>query len=233
MAAPDLRVTEQGPQSAWQRWFPWNPRTAPTLVVLVLANIVPLVLSWLESWQVGEIIMVFWLENVVIGLFNILRMALCRSRGANLGKLFIIPFFTVHYGMFTLVHGVFVYSLFFTGMNEVQSAEGNPFPGFGLDLIWFVIDQLHLGWALLALVLSHGFSLLWHYLLAGEYRRTPLGKLMVQPYGRVIVLHVTILFGGLVTQALGQPLLALIMLVVLKILVDAAAHMREHRLRPE
>lgn len=43
---------------------------------------------------------------------------------------------------------------------------------------------------------------------------------MAAPYGRIIFLHITILFGGMLVQFLGNPIWALIMLIVLKIGYD-------------
>ena len=51
----------------------------------------------------------------------------------------------------------------------------------------------------------------------------------MQPYQRVILLHVTVLAGGFVVMLLGQPLLALVLLVLLKTAVDLRAHIQEHR----
>ena len=57
----------------------------------------------------------FWFENVVIGGLNVMRMLVSgvRMGGAGVfGALFTGAFFTVHYGLFTLVHGMFVVMLF-------------------------------------------------------------------------------------------------------------------------
>lgn len=43
-----------------------------------------------------------------------------------------------------------------------------------------------------------------------------------------MVLHSVILGGGAAVMALGEPLVALVMLVVLKTAVDVVAHRREH-----
>jgi len=53
-----------------------------------------------------------------------------------------------------------------------------------------------LGWGLVSLVLSHGFSFYWNYLKSGEYQRASLNALMAQPYGRVLVLHMACYSGG-------------------------------------
>ena len=80
---------------------------------------------------------------------------------------------------------------------------------------------------LLALALSRAFSFAWNYLGRGEFRQVKLRTLMVQPYGRVIILHVTILGGGSLMQALHSPTAGLLILILLKIGLDLAAHLRE------
>src|SRR5512138_1069070 len=85
-----------------------------SVVVLLLANLFPLYGVLFLGWQAFPILFLYWLENVYIGIFNVVKMLLCESSDARTGftKLAIIPFFCVHYGIFTLVHGVFVITLF-------------------------------------------------------------------------------------------------------------------------
>jgi len=52
---------------------------------------------------------------------------------------------------------------------------------------------------------------------------------MGKPCGRVVVLHLTILFGGFGVQAPGSPVWALVLRVGLKTGIDLATHLREHR----
>ena len=51
---------------------------------------------------------------------------------------------------------------------------------------------------------------------------------MMPPYGRIILMHVTIIFGGWLVLALGAPVMALVLLIVLKIISDVRAHDKEH-----
>jgi hypothetical protein len=52
---------------------------------------------------------------------------------------------------------------------------------------------------------------------------------MMQPYARVVVLHVTILFGGFAFMALHAPAAALVVLVALKTALDLRTHLAERR----
>jgi hypothetical protein len=164
--------------------------------------------------------LLFWAENLIIGGYNLLKILTCRTGGpaTALSKLFLLPFFTVHYGMFTLVHGIFVVALFGGGTNHA---------GPGPDMIFAALREQHLIVPVLALVVSHGVSFATNYLRGGENRTVTLPQLMFQPYGRVVILHVTILGGGFLMQALKSPTLGLALLVAVKSLVDLVAHLRE------
>jgi hypothetical protein len=197
-------------------------------LVLVAANLVPLYGLLALGWEAFPLLLLFWLENVVIGMLNVARMLCADPRDPALwaAKLLMVPFFCVHYGIFTAVHGVFVFALF--GGRAFGEIRGL----WTLDAAARAVHELDLGVAVLALAASHLFSFFWNYLGHGEYRRASLAALMGQPYGRVVVLHLAILGGGFAAAALGSPLWALLLLVALKVGFDLRAHLREHRSAP-
>src|SRR6266550_4646426 len=92
-----------------------------------------------------------------------------------------------------------------------------------------ILGVLFLGWTVFPLVLIHWLSFYWNYIKNGEYQRASLNALMAQPYGRVMVLHLTVLFGGWVVMLLGSPLFALVLLVALKTAADWRGHQAERR----
>ena len=193
----------------------------PSAWVLITANAVPLLGVLLFHWSVFAIVLLYWCENVVVGAVNVLKILFAepQSLGANASKLFLIPFFIVHYGMFTMVHGIFVLALF------------GPRTGAGpsVEAFTLAIRQAGIGVGVLAIGLSHVSSFLLNYLGRGEFRRMSPQQLMMQPYARVVVLHLTILAGGFATAALGAPVAALLVLIVLKTAIDLVAHLSERR----
>jgi hypothetical protein len=200
------------------------------LAALVAANVLPLVGVVALGWGVYDVMLIYWLENGVVGAFTLLRMATAGRNPASV--LFMGPFFTVHYGMFWLVHGVFVVTLFgpagpFGGAPDGPAAAGPALP-FALPIAGEIPLVAGAGWAVAALVLSHGVSFVQNWLLGGERDGVDPGALMQRPYGRVVVLHLTLIAGGFFVMALGAPLLALALMVALKIGVDVAAHLRSH-----
>ncbi len=195
----------------------------PTVVILILSNLVPLYGVLFLGWEVFPILLLFWTENVVIGVFNILKMIMCSpaSPGQWTAKIFIVPFFSVHYGIFTLAHGLLIYTLF--GGMVIKVSESPDLP-----LILQITGGYGFVLGFLSLFLSHGISFAINYIHKGEYKQANLNSLMWQPYGRVVILHLTIIFGGMLVSALGSPTGGLILLVVLKMAIDALAHLKLH-----
>lgn len=195
----------------------------PSLIVLLVANAIPIVGVLFLGWTVFPLVLLYWLENVVVGAFNVAKMLTAQPGQPALwvGKVFIVPFFIVHFGMFTFIHGVLLVAL-------LGPKATHPFDL--LDTIIPAIRDNKLEWAVLSLVVSHGMSFFWNYIKNGEYQRATLNTLMGQPYVRVMVLHFTVLFGGWIVMTLGSPLPALVLLIVLKTAVDLRGHKAE-RLR--
>jgi len=207
-------------------------------LALVAANLLPLVgVLWL-GWNAGMIMLLYWAENVVIGAYNVLKMALVRVEPplANLQKLFLVPFFCLHYGGFCAGHGLFL--LFFLklgGPGAILQGLGAPGPLVFVDMLCHVVAAVWrshppgMAWCVLALVISHGISFMSNFLLGKEYASLSLEQLMGQPYGRVVLLHVTLIFGAVPVMLLGSPAGLVVTLVAFKIAMDLYFHRRSHR----
>ena len=212
-----------------ERILSWYRLTSSVgaVVALIVANLVPLIGVLFFGWSVWNILIVYWLENGIVGAFNVLKMATATGdatpEGMTMssrpvlgnGKAALIPFFVIHYGMFWVVHGIFVFTLPFLFTEEPASASGvNP------GAILF---------AGIALAISHGVSFWWNYLHGGEYRRVSAAQLMFAPYGRLLALHMTIILGAVAIGTTGAQSAAVAILVAVKIAIDLGLHLAEHR----
>jgi Family of unknown function (DUF6498) len=213
------------------------------VVALIVANLIPLVGVLWFGWDVWGILIIYWLENGIVGLFNILKMR--RAEGPEDGspiatletrrrlnglringrpasgsdKAALIPFFVMHYGIFWVVHGVFVLTL---PLFEVMGADGEP--DFGTTL-----NPLAIVFVVVCLFISHGVSYVLNYIGRGEYLRTTAAAQMFAPYGRLVVLHITIIIGAIAIGVTGASAAAIVVLVLLKIALDLGLHLAEHR----
>lgn len=206
------------------------------VVSLVIANLIPLAGVALWGWDLWTILALYWVENGIIGIFNVAKILLAEGDaglpvGGASGSVQLLPgvqpllgcgrfamagFFLVHYGGFWLGHGVFVLYVL-----PAFGGTGVPFDGIAANMNLVLYGAI-------GLAISHGISFWFNYIGRGEYRRVSSARLMAAPYARVVVLHLTIIIGAFVSVFLGSPVGALIVLVLLKTGLDLVLHRREH-----
>lgn len=200
--------TAPGPELTPVRWHSLSS------LALIAANMIPLLGVLFFAWDVGEIMLLFWAESAVIGFYNLLKMI-------KIGKwaaLFYGPFFVGHYGGFMAGHLLFIYGFF-----------GNSFgENTDIDQQQLFADFIALSPALLAFFVSHGISYLNNFLGRHEYLNKDISAQMGQPYKRIIIMHVTIIFGGFLAMTMESALPALLLLIILKVAADLRGHLREH-----
>jgi len=210
------------------------------LIALLAANTIPLWGVAFLNWDAFVIVALYWSENLIIGFYNILKIAFARPTNApdivtHLSKLFLIPFFIIHYGGFTAIHGLLVLLIFKRGEGQLITGNAWPCVFIFVQMLLGVIKQMlsvipsAARPAIIALFASHGISFVYNYLLKGEFASVKPNQLMSAPYSRVVVMHISILAGGFLLVAIGSPVALLLMLVVLKTIVDIKFHLREHK----
>lgn len=92
-----------------------------------LAFVVGLAIAALSGWKTGDLIWSLWLSSLVVGYAMIVWAIFSRAWGRTgemLGGLFLLAFFTVHFGMFHFVHSMFVNQFF--PLNGGGGAHGAP-----------------------------------------------------------------------------------------------------------
>jgi hypothetical protein len=209
------------------------------VIALLAANMIPLFGVLFLGWDAFYVVLLYWAENLVIGFYNVLKIAFAAVPHplVHLGKLFLIPFFIVHYGGFTAVHGFFVLAIFHKENGPGPLIEGRAWPCFFVfvQLLFNVAKHMYsvippqVRLSVLALFASHGVSFVYNYFIKGEYASARPGKLIASPYGRVVVMHIAILAGGFFVMTIGSPAALLAVLVALKTVLDVSLHNRSHR----
>ena len=208
-----------------------------SVIALLAANTIPFWGVLFLGWDAFFVVLLYWSENLIIGFYNVLKIVFAAAPHpiAHLGKLFFIPFFTIHYGGFTAVHGLFVLAIFNKADENFMGGMNWPFCLVFLELLVNVVRHMYsvipsqMKLAILALFISHGVSFVYNYLLKREFVSANSGKLMGSPYARILVMHFAILGGGFFAMALGSPAGLLLILVVLKTFLDVNLHLRGHK----
>ncbi len=178
----------------------------------VAFNLVPVAGVAFWGWDAFALILLYWFENVIVGVRTALTMLAAGIMGAEpvkfVAALALTAFFCVHYGMFCLVHGVFVVTMF--GGGALSGAAG-PIEALAAGAQGILIGAA-------SIVLWQGVLLIMRI----ARRDLPaINTLMGEPYPRMIVLHLTIIGGGFLILQFGGPAAGLILLALLKTGLDA------------
>lgn len=227
------------PETARRDKPPWVPLSDAQTAAggLVAANLVPLVGVVAFGWGLHSLLVAYWLESGAIGAASVAKIRRAegvddptaipdwefngKSASSFVGKSngAIARFFVGHYGLFWAVHGLFVVVFYPSEFPTLQPAEVSAV------LV-----------AAIGLTVYHAISYRVNYIDGGEYERNGPVTLMVEPYSRVFVLHVTIVIGAIPISWFGAPAGAVAVMVLVKTIFDYRAHKREHeraRSRPK
>lgn len=204
-----------------------SPSRPSAIITLILANLVPLAGVLFLNWSAFSIVLLYWLESLIIGFWNVLKMAKAQGRSkdgqrphiiVNKEKVYanarplIIVFFLIHYGIFMMGHGFFI--VIFMSILDQSS-----------------IDPLGILAGFVSLFVSHGISFLGNYIGNKEYERVSINQQMMKPYGRVFIMQFVIVFGSFLAITTQSPQIFVAFLVVLKIIADLGGHFWEHHTR--
>ncbi len=183
---------------------------------LLLANAIPLLGVLFFNWSVGDVMLVYWAESAVVGIYNIAKMWIIGRWAA----LFVGIFFIAHYGAFMVGHLFFIYAFM---IRDPESTGGIPMTEVTADLVALLP-------ALIALFVSHGISFYQNFLGHREYEGKNMNRQMGEPYKRIVLMHITIIFGAFLVMAFDNAVPVLILMIALKIGADFRAHLSEHKL---
>ena len=170
-------------------------------IFLIAANLLPVIGVWFWSWNPKEVFIVYCLETIIVGVFNLVKMGIATAYRktdiwyngkyqARVSGIFFMLFFLAHYGLFVAIQ----MGLFFavSGMADQYN--------IGFFNFFFKWPQLISGNAYVmigAFVFSYGYKTISEFLVTGQYKTVPLGILMFQPYMRIFVQQVTVILGSM------------------------------------
>ncbi len=187
--------------------------TSVTSVALILANLFPIAGVLLFDWTVGHVLLLYWAESGIVGIYNIAKMwVIDKARTLLRG-----PLFFTHYGGFMAIHLGFIY---------IFMSEG--FDGAATTIEEGLHDMVALMPALVALFISHGVSFYLNFLGRGEYVGRDIDDQVGEPYVRIALMQFVLIVGGGIALWLGAPVLLVIEMIAAKIYVDLRAHMGQH-----
>lgn len=200
-----------------------------SIVLLVAANLLPIVGVVFWGWDAFVLLMLYWLETAIVGFWTAARIVVSptavdvngkRLDGMSLtGRVAVAAFITVHAGIFMIVHFVFLWALF-----SGEWADRIHGPG---DFVREMVVGTDLWIPLALLFVVRGAP------VVGPPIRRRLGMIVPESadrpsaenpvlglYVRIFVMQATIIIGAWFAILAGDSIAPLVLLVVLKTVVE-------------
>ena len=189
------------------------------LIFMIASNLLPVIGILFLGWSMGNVMLLYWVENVMVGLFTIFKMIFADSQaGGWAGRLALIVFFCIHFGGFCIGHLIAIMAIFMPRFSQSLNSQNTP-----LNLL-NILTGLWL--PILGMFISYSIYFYQHYLGDGIYQRVTLSYLMGEPYQRIIPLHLGLILAGFFIMAVGSPIAVILLLVALKTGAEVVAYRR-------
>lgn len=215
MALPDALKLMDGP-----RW---------TVAVIAIGNLIPVFGVACLGWDAAQILILYWTENIIVGLLTVPRIVAARRLpvGASGGRLAnalgVAVFFMVHYGVFCIGHLTFALAL----AADFIAREG------GDGQVWdHTFGDTAFLWAALATAVLLVVSQARDWWMTGAWRQASPTLEMFKPYGRIFVLHLTVLLGAWLMLVFKAPAWVVLILCLGKAGLELAGAVLTGRIDP-
>jgi len=202
----------------------WRDLRDISVLGLLASNIVVIIWALIENWDLSFLMLVYWAQNVIIGIFWFYTIITYKNAYRKytedpfelpdklnaFSRLGLGLFFLMHFGCFHLVY--FIFLLAPTRL-EQKTFEFSLLP-FVIFTGLFFINQL-----------------IWSINFAGKSEHKPanISKLMGFPYARVVPIHLAIMIGIWVSDKGLNPQFTTLIFLMLKTVVDVIMHVQQKK----
>jgi len=95
--------------------------TSASTLVLIIANLFPIAGTIFLGWNLSDVMVLYWAESAVIGIFNLFKIIVIGRWMA----LLVGPFFLGHFSAFMAIHFLFIYTIFVKGGQGMGASGGD------------------------------------------------------------------------------------------------------------
>ena len=160
----------------------------------------------------------YFLETILIGIFNIFKMLACHKheRGNKKPIIPLVLFFIFHYGMFVAVQSIFLFA--------IVSFSGNEFISEPFNLIDNYISVLQTEGILpviLILALGQILKYIFDFIQPQKYLEFRSQDIMMKPYARIFIQQFVVILASFFIAFSDASIIAAILLIVFRFLVDS------------
>lgn len=186
---------------------------------VICAALVPLAGTLLLGWSIYEVMMVYWLEGLILGLFVLARLYIQPPWriGSMLARLHVMLFFLSFLLSFAATHLMVIMILFHPAGPEEFEFPEDPDEIVG----WF-----KQGWLLLPalfLLIPQCWQFLRNWLLQRGWEETSSLRLALGLFSRLLITHAGVILAAVLVVHYHAPILMVPVLIAAKLALDLGA----------
>lgn len=162
-----------------------------------------------------DIVIIYALETILIGLFHVVKMLVVnfhpdnKEESSGIPGVFLIIFFLIHYGFFVFIQTTFFFV--FLSMNDDRISDS-----FGFENFWNVLqfDGVQISVAVVSIALL--IRMIRNFFWTGNFKRVGLLEYMFVPYLRIFVQQFVAIVPGFFILFFDGGLIAAILVILLR-----------------
>ncbi len=158
----------------------------------------------------------YFLETIIIGLFNIFKMiAASKHDGSGKSIYTTVPFFMFHYGMFVAIQSIFVFVIFSLGSSSFVTEPFNL-----IDNYSYVLSLKGMEYILPFLFVTQLMKFIFDFIIPEKYLTFTSLEIMYNPYARIFIQQFTVIFAMFFMLFDNISVIAAVLLIVFRAVVD-------------
>lgn len=190
--------------------------------LLIVINLIPLYGVWFLGWDAKHVFIVYAMETVIIGIINIIKMAVVTlfvknshqwqrgdKKSMQSGWFFIL-FFILHYSFF-----VFVQTQLFFNTSDFGSNNSFLFNYAKIPSMLGNDGKL----VLLIFIVYYSVQSFFQFFSNNNYKNISMMRLMFEPYIRIFTQQIIVILGGM-CLTFGAGKIFILVFVVVKIYME-------------
>ncbi len=181
-------------------------RNDPTAVMLIVANLYPVVELLVKKEPIGSLLIVYWIQLMIIGFWNAVKLAVITRWKA----LVIVPMFVVMYVSIVNMFGLIAGGLL---DNQMQGTAWHD-----------NFSPAHYRVTAAIFFVNHGLSFWINFIRGREFETTTWETQLGKPFLRAMPMWLATLIGGIIGAFLNSAALALVFVLPVKLALDVFGH---------
>lgn len=183
-------------------------------IFIWLSTLYLLLLLFIGKVNPMTILFIYFLETIVVGIFNAFKMFCTIQFGTSSGY-GLIPFFLFHYGFFVAIQSIFAFAIFSIGDTMVFKEPFSILENYGK-----ILSLEDIKYAFPAIIFTHVGKFFSDFIGNNKYLKFEAQEIMFSPYVRIFIQQFVVILSFFFIVFSDAGMIAALLLIVFRFVID-------------